>query len=344
MTVTGSAPGKLLLLGEYAVLDGAPALVAAVDRRARAVIESHAESDIRVLAPDLDIDARASVGPDGALQWDDAAAAARLHLVAGVLGAMPAAHREGYRLTLSTRDFFDTPGTKLGLGSSAALTVALAGALRSHLGLPRPSLAELVRLHRTMQGGRGSGVDIAAALAGGVVVYTGGDTSVPQATPVALPPTLHWCCVFTGRSASTPHMLARFRDWREFRPAAYRARMTQLAGIAGDGIRAVRGGDAGSLLEALGAYADGLDALGRDAGIDIVSAEHREIRNAARRCGVIYKPSGAGGGDIGVGFAGDSSHIEALRRALAPGGYRMIDVAVDAQGLAVDGEGRERHR
>ena len=39
--VTASAPGKLFLAGEYAVLAGAPALVAAVDRRAhvRAVLE-----------------------------------------------------------------------------------------------------------------------------------------------------------------------------------------------------------------------------------------------------------------------------------------------------------------
>ena len=32
-TLIVSAPGKLFLLGEYAVLDGCPAVVAAVDRR-----------------------------------------------------------------------------------------------------------------------------------------------------------------------------------------------------------------------------------------------------------------------------------------------------------------------
>ncbi|PKL95245.1 MAG: ATP-binding protein, partial [Gammaproteobacteria bacterium HGW-Gammaproteobacteria-8] len=31
--ILADAPGKLLLLGEYAVLDGAPALVMAIDRR-----------------------------------------------------------------------------------------------------------------------------------------------------------------------------------------------------------------------------------------------------------------------------------------------------------------------
>jgi phosphomevalonate kinase len=351
MTITASAPGKLLLLGEYAVLDGAPALVAAVDRRATASIEPHSADDIRVLATDVGIDTRATIGPDGEVRWTaDGPTAAKLHLVQSVLaeayrgagrrenGVIPAGvgHTEhGRTLMLSTSAFFDSPGTKLGLGSSAALTVALTGALRSHLGLPPPTLPELVRLHRDMQGGRGSGVDVGAAFTGGVVVYTAG--SSPAADRATLPAGLHWCCVFTGRSTSTPRMLAQFRKWQQGRPAAYRARMTELTGLAHDGVRAVRGGDLAATLQAIGAYADGLDALGRDAAIDIMSAEHREIRNAAQRCGVIYKPSGAGGGDIGVGFAGDSNHIEGLRRALSPRGYRMIDVAVDARGLTVSG-------
>lgn len=355
MSITASAPGKLILLGEYAVLAGAPALVAAIDRRATAMIEPHTGGDIRVVAHDLGIDTYAAIGPGGEVTWaagDDTAA--RLHLVASALSAayrddraaensvMPSTvGSSGYTLTLSTRAFFDATGSKLGLGSSAALTVAVTGALRRHLRLPRPTLPDLVHVHRRMQGGRGSGADVAAALAGGIIVYTGGDGDSPTSEPaihtVDLPTGLHWCCVFTGRSASTPLMLARFRDWQRNHPASYGARMTQLTGIAFDGAAAVRGGDVPKALAAIGAYADGLDALGRDAAIDIMSAEHREIRNAAQRCGVIYKPSGAGGGDIGIGVAGDASHIDALRHAISSRGYRMIDMAVDAQGLTVSG-------
>lgn len=361
MSVTASAPGKLLLLGEYAVLAGAPALVAAVDRRATVEVEQHDGRDIHVVAPDIGVDARATIGPDGVVTWDAGGhATPKLHLVESVLQATyrDAEEREksiipgdvaaarGCTLTLSTGAFFDATGTKLGLGSSAALTVALAGALRAHLGLPPPTLAELVRLHREMQGGRGSGFDVGAALTGGVIVFTAGtaleclDAPMPgpAADPVTLPAGLHWCCVFTGRSTSTPSMLAQFRDWRQAHPAAYRARMTELTGIAHSGAGAIRGGDLAATLEAIGAYADGLDALGLDAAIDIMSDEHREIRNVARRCGVIYKPSGAGGGDIGIGVSGDSSHIEALRHALSSRGYRMIDLAVDAQGLTVNGD------
>ena len=39
MSVAASAPGKLFLLGEYAVLDGSPALLAAVSARARVNIK-----------------------------------------------------------------------------------------------------------------------------------------------------------------------------------------------------------------------------------------------------------------------------------------------------------------
>ena len=39
MTIVASAPGKIVVSGEYAVLVGAPALAAAVDRRVRCAID-----------------------------------------------------------------------------------------------------------------------------------------------------------------------------------------------------------------------------------------------------------------------------------------------------------------
>lgn len=55
MRLTASAPGKLVLLGEYAVLDGAPALVLAVNRRARAALATTTAEDFAVDAPSLGI-------------------------------------------------------------------------------------------------------------------------------------------------------------------------------------------------------------------------------------------------------------------------------------------------
>ena len=51
MRITASAPGKFVLSGEYAVLDGAPAVCVAVDRRARVSIEPYDSDHCIVQAP-----------------------------------------------------------------------------------------------------------------------------------------------------------------------------------------------------------------------------------------------------------------------------------------------------
>ena len=90
-----SAPGKLILAGEYAVLRGGIAVVAAVRRRAVARVVPHDPG--RVLSPFLDAAARVLESADAA----DAAALLR--------GS----------IEVDTSALHDGP-TKLGLGSSAA--------------------------------------------------------------------------------------------------------------------------------------------------------------------------------------------------------------------------------
>ena len=182
-----SAPGKLVLLGEYAVLFGHPAVVAAVDRRARVVLETADGDTCAVTAPGI------SDRPTGfdwdrgiGFRWSDPhdEAAARLVLVERLLGALVdagLADPDGLpavAMTLDTREFFaEGSGRqgKLGLGSSAALTVAITEAFRLWGGGARDEgqadLATLLELHRDFQGGRGSGVDLAASTTGGVLEY-----------------------------------------------------------------------------------------------------------------------------------------------------------------------------
>ena len=64
--IVTSAPGKLFLLGEYAVLEGAPALLTAVDARVRVRIEPAEAGRWRLDAPDLGIGSL-TLGADGTL-------------------------------------------------------------------------------------------------------------------------------------------------------------------------------------------------------------------------------------------------------------------------------------
>jgi phosphomevalonate kinase len=174
MNVCTSAPGKVIVSGEYAVLDGAPAVVMALDRRARVSVSAGSGDWHRVSAPGLF---------EGKIEFcfDDAGEMSRLgagksrvpfidlSLVEHVLKAVGVREAGPLELELDTRPFFDEKtGLKLGFGSSAALAVALTSALMpggQSAAIGRTALAA----HRAWQGGCGSGVDIAAAVHGGIV-------------------------------------------------------------------------------------------------------------------------------------------------------------------------------
>jgi phosphomevalonate kinase len=87
------------------------------------------------------------------------------------------------------------------------------------------------------------------------------------------------------------------------------------------------------LLECVHDYAGRLAALGKASGLDIVSAEHTDLLACAQQAGVVYKPCGAGGGDIGIALARDSAALNDFRGIVAQRGYRPMALTVAAQGL-----------
>lgn len=355
--VVASAPGKLVLLGEYAVLEGAPAVTMAVDRRASARLRHRADGRCQVLAPDVVAGAQPfAIGADGLPDWRAAgAAAATLSLVDEVLRGLAdeqlgVVAGDGFELALDTSAFFDVLGAtrqKLGLGSSAALTVALASAVAAHGGHAGATesrgdwLNRLLDLHRRFQGGQGSGVDVATSLVGGLIAYRlRGADGRPQATPLRWPTGLHRAFIWSGNSASTPKFLAILRDWRRAAPAHeadYGTRMAALTATAEAAVSALVADDAGGFLHCAGRYGRELRALGQASGVDIWSAAHEAIAAlAARHEDVVYKPCGAGGGDVGVLFATDPERLAAAVAQLAGAGFASVPLAVDPTGLRLE--------
>ncbi|MGH8307295.1 MAG: mevalonate kinase family protein [Gammaproteobacteria bacterium] len=337
MQVIASAPGKLVLLGEYAVLEGAPALVMAVNRRAHVTLTETRGERIAVSAPVLGIVAECRLRAGGKVKWlGDARLSDQLRLVTAVLeDNMTAGVSRAFRAELDTDGFFlDAHGirAKLGLGSSAALTVALAGALCVMQGRPALGVDGLVALHRRMQDGRGSGLDIAAARQGGVVIYRL-CSGVPESLPVWLPQGLEWCAVWSGKPAVTGEFLRHIADWAVREPQRYNAIVARLQAVAAAGADAIQRADAGALMQAAKDYAAGLAELGTASGMDIVSREHREIANAAAACGVAYKSCGAGGGDAGIALSLDHDRLADFRQRIVQAGFRILDLEVDPQGL-----------
>ena len=345
-----SAPGKLVLFGEYAVLFGAPAAVVAVDRRAIVTLRPFAGNGWEVAAPGLVAQrARLEVEPDNTVLWhDEKLGRDEFSLIDTLLrgigdsGSIDLVNLPPLAATLDTRAFFENAGgweSKLGLGSSAALTVAFVSALEVWAGggpirEKRGGLQELVDLHRGVQGGAGSGIDVAASLLGGVIRYRlADDGSVAQTSPLVLPEDLRTVFVWTGRAASTGDFLGRLRARREEEPREVNPVLDELGTISSEGIGALTDGDATGFLDAVDAFWEVLDQLGKLIGMPILSEEHRSLRRHAIDCGVRYKPSGAGGGDFGIGFStGSDAAAEFISRAEASG-FHVLDLGIDRSGL-----------
>jgi phosphomevalonate kinase len=326
--VRARAPGKVVILGEYVVLSGAPALVMAVERCARASLAESPDGRVHVetLLGHTDRTSGAAGAPTGIALIDKVGAAA---------GAAP----PPWRGTLDSGELF-LGGTKLGLGSSAAALCAWAGAwaayCRAHgVPVPPPTAPGLIALHRDLQKGAGSGIDVAASFTGGMVRYAIDPERMPQIGSVRMPNGVGFAGIFAGSSASTPGLVARYEAWLTRDPAS-RFLTRTLGGVAQAGCQAANDGDTAGFLAAVAEYGNGLEALGQAMGVDLVTAEHRRVGLEARKLGVVYKISGAGGGDLGLALSSQPENLAAFTARVADLGFQVVELTMDRQGLVVE--------
>lgn len=300
-----TAPGKLILSGEYAVLDGAPALVVAIDRRAIARLGAPIA---RGTTPFLD-----AVADELARRY----------------GADHTAVERAARIAVDSSALYEG-GEKLGLGSSAAVTVAAVALALGAVEIDRAEvLAVALAAHAAAQGqrgARGSGADIAAAVYGGAIVFEAGRVQ-QHAWPrsVALVP------FFTGRSADTAKLVESVVVARASRPGPVEV---SLAAIA-DASRAIVAApdDAAAIVDAFQRAADATDQLALETGIELVPACVPVTRTALRRLGGTAKTTGAGGGDVGIAVVPSTVDATEVTAILIECGCQPLQLALDEQGV-----------
>lgn len=331
-TIETSAPGKLFLIGEYAVLDGAPALLTAVDRRARVRLTPANEAGWRLSARNLGIHDLA-LGAHGHIPEQASADlqqklrvfdAVRRAVCARLATPLPALH-----VDIDTQDFA-RDGHKLGLGSSAAVAAALAAALGRAAG-QHWSKAELAALaiaaHRDAQNGTGSGGDVAVAVYGGLISYVRDQTPVPLHWPDALV----GMAVVTGEGASTTDLVGRVRQLADQQPSQYIMALRTLTGLADKAQQSLADGD--QFLQLADDYFQALGRLDHHADAGIISARHHQLHALAANHRAVFKSSGAGGGDVGLLFVRQGNDERQVRAAFAGADAEILPLAFGAAGL-----------
>lgn len=318
--IKASAPGKVIVAGEFAVLDGAPAICMAVNRRAHVSITVSTENHHIVSAPGFsdDLDSFASI-PDSAKKYP---------LLAAVWQELQIETPDYLNIVLDSSGFSESGAGKIGIGSSAALTVALTAALDCLAGESRDIRSTAMAAHRRLQGGAGSGADIACSLAGGTIEYRMGET---MNADVGWPVDLHCALLWSGVSADTGVQLAKLDS------AAVQESRAEL----GDSARAVacawKSGDSEQVMSALSKYVATLRRFDLDHKLGIFDAGHAALADTADSLGLIYKPCGAGGGDLGIAVSSDESELAAFVDSARQQNFKHMDLTIDAIGVVVDG-------
>jgi phosphomevalonate kinase len=308
-----SAPGKLLFAGEYAVLDGGDAVVAAVNRRAVARLLPDAPAPTPLLRAVRQTLA-AHYGPESPA----AQAAAAIAVESSALCAR---------------------GDKLGLGSSAAACTAAVACAIAAAEPERPlDRAQVMRLARSAhgdaqgaRGARGSGVDVAATVLGGVLAARADGA----ARPLTLPPGLELVAIWTGIPADTVTLVASVRAFATAEPSVYRHLSAQLADAATQLVTACDELSAAGAVEALASAGRALAELGRRADVALELGVHRRLREVAESCGGTAKPTGAGGGDVALAAFPSAEAARHFRKDLVRIGLEELDLSVDPIGIAI---------
>lgn len=187
--VQASAPGKLYIAGEYAVVDGSAAIVAAVNRYVTVKVD---DENLPALSPEsrkyygVIVSEKENYKPifwtrssDGSIEilGDEkyAYVLAAMRVIDSYASECfaPNMDRKSYNLHISSELDDAKSGRKYGLGSSAAITVATVRALCKWYGLKPdvPTICKLSLIASSMVKRSGSGGDVAASSCGGWILY-----------------------------------------------------------------------------------------------------------------------------------------------------------------------------
>ena len=332
-------PGKLMIAGEYAVLEpGGQAIVVAIDRYIKAVIEPSTQNTLSLPQLGLDNMTFETEGHDITFSVSNPK-------LSFIDNAITTYHRFVLEKSIDLRPFTltitseldDSSGKKYGLGSSAAVVVAVVAALsqlyKSEITQPSTEfLYKLAAIAHFKTQGNGSCADVAASAYGGWIHYCAFESSwlmgeikketainqlIEQSWPNLLitaitpPATLRLCVGWTGKEAATAPMIDKINNLRKHQPKLYARFLDESERAVGNLVRSFEEDECLGAISSLSQNRAALMQLSEEAEVTIETEKLKQLIQIADKFG-SGKTSGAGGGDCGIAFLNGDSLVTEL--------------------------------
>ncbi|MBM7543091.1 phosphomevalonate kinase [Amphibacillus cookii] len=354
---TVRAPGKLFIAGEYAITEHqSEGIVVAVDRYLTVDIQSHRNN--RLDLPQLGLTDLTWKVEDGEVKFskkDKRLAFIKqvIETINDYVGELPTVH------VFITSELDKRSGEKYGLGSSAALSVALVAALLLYTDekhSDRLTIFKLASIAHFKTQGNGSCADIAASTYGGWLNYRTFDSDwltnqlehnpstidivqkkwpYLQMKPLTLPNGLHFLMGWTGEAAATAPMVTKISKLKESDTERYHVFLNQTQAAVARILQGFQTDDVKPLLAGIKANRQALKGIGIDADVPIESPTLEKLIEIASPYGAA-KTSGAGGGDCGIAFINQLSDVEFVCNKWRENGIEPLNLSVSRQGVTVD--------
>ncbi len=306
-SITLSAPGKVMLLGEHAVVYGQPCLVTAVNQRLQLTIEQ-SDGEDKVETPE--------VGDTRFLDATIALFKEKFHLKTGLL-------------KITTNCIFSG---KYGFGSSSAVTSAMVAALSQlyNLNLSERQLFDLAYLVVLNVQGLGSGFDVAAGIFGGTLYYVKGGRVLEKLDNNILNDGAEIIVGYTGIKSHTVDLVRQVAEKKAREPEKFDRIMLAIGQLVNNAKIKLAEKD----WERLGTLMDFNQEYLRNLGVS--SEKLESLISAAKRGGALgAKLSGAGGGDCMIALA-RSDKREEVKQAISNAGGEALNMKLGAEGVKVE--------
>jgi len=310
MKINVKAPGKIFLCGEYMAIEGAKATLLSVNRLAEVTIEKVDSNMSKFETSALEKEFLFELNDQSEVKWINESPkqfGLFLEIAIKVLGIKPS----GEKFSINTGGFFET-GSKIGIGSSAAISVAITKAINKYFKLNldiREQLYSSLEIHNNFQNHSGSGLDVLSSFYGHPAIECSKHRNKSfEWTQVSIPKEVKIKFVKAPSSADTREMIKKYHSGKLKHENFFLQVSKEMKESLTILSEAYNENNPDEIINSIKKYSDLIIEMDRTLNIGIYSETDKEISILAEKEGLFYKPSGAGGGDLGI-IIGESDSI-----------------------------------